>query len=90
MPVFDYLCPSCGRRRNDEFVHRYDVVVKCLQCKSKMSKLVPNSAKFIGARVFPSDGVHLEHVGPKGKTFRSEKEMRKYEREHDVELGYLL
>jgi len=52
-----------------------------------MNRLV---SKGIVGRVFPADGVYLEHVSPKGKTFYSRKEMKDYEKKHNVELGYLL
>jgi len=87
MPVFDYECPNCGRKVLDNFVHRFDAKVKCKQCGSNMSKLVPTR---IVADTFPADGVYLEHVSPEGKTFYSKKEMRQYERDNNVELGYLL
>ena len=87
MPIFDYKCPVCERKDNDVFVHSYKDIVKCKRCRSVMSKLVPNR---VNAKVFPSNGVFLEHVSPTGKTFHSTQQMRKYEKEHNVELGYLL
>lgn len=90
MPVYDFKCPSCGRIKKDEFVHKYDAKVKCVQCGAQMKKLFTSSVKFVGAKVFPSEGVHLEHVSPSGHTFHSEKEMRQWEKEHNQELGYLL
>ena len=90
MPVYDYKCPNCGRKESDRFVHKFDAVVECIQCKAVMKKLFTNSAKFVQADVFPSDGVFLEHVSATGKRFFSKKEMRDYEIKNDVELGYLL
>lgn len=87
MPVYDYLCPCCGRRQDDIFVHRYDREVKCVQCKGKMKRLISTRVR---ADVFPEKGVYLEHVSAEGKTFYSKKEMRQYEKDHDVELAYLL
>ncbi len=85
-PIFDYKCPNCGRKIIDVFVHKYNERVFCKQCKAIMSKLVPTT---IGAKVFPADGIHLEHVGPTGKTFHSEKEMRQYEKETGTTIGML-
>jgi len=86
MPIFDYKCRSCGRKIKDEFVHRYDDIVKCKQCHSTMSKLVPTG---INADTFPAEGVFLEHVSAEGKTFYSKREMKKYAKDNKLELGYL-
>jgi len=79
MPVFDFKCPSCHHKLVDEFVHYYDDEIKCKRCGAVMKKLV-SKGKFIGAKVFPADGIFLEHAGPDGKLFRSEKEMRDFEK----------
>lgn len=81
MPVYDYLCPECEQKKTDVFVHHHDDVVKCGQCRIPMKKLFPNSARYIAAKCFPAEGIFLEHVGPHGKTFHSEKEMRNWERQ---------
>lgn len=90
MPIYDFKCPSCGRKNSDVFVHKHDDIIKCVQCRAVMKKLFTNSVRFVTAYVFPVDGVHLENVSANGKTFFSKKEMRTYERKNDVELGYLL
>lgn len=87
MPIYDFKCSSCGGRKNDVFVPSYDDIVRCPQCGAPMSKLVPTG---VVGKVFPANGIFLEHVSPKGKRFFSTEEMRRYEREHDVELGALL
>jgi len=87
MPTFDFECPKCKKLLEDEFVKHWNVRVKCPDCDSIMNKLPPTG---VGAKVFPIEGVYLEHVSPEGKTFHSTGEMRKYERDNDVELGYLL
>ena len=89
MPVFDFKCPGCELKKDDVFVHRHDAVVKCTRCGAQMKRLFTTSAKFVAADVFPAEGVHLEHVSPEGHTFHSKQEMRDYEREHNVTLGYL-
>jgi len=87
MPVFDYLCPKCGYRKDDVYVHRYYNLISCDKCMATMQKLVPNK---VTVQCFPSEGIYLEHVGPKGKRFYSKKEMIRYANEHDLELGALL
>lgn len=86
MPIYDFLCSNCDSKRNDVFVKAWDEEVKCNQCHENMQKLVPTN---ISANVFPADGVHLKHVSPEGHTFHSTKEMRQYEKDKNVQLGYL-
>ncbi len=90
MPIFDYKCPSCKRKQDDVFVHKHDVKVKCLQCHAIMTRLFSFGNRPPVVDVFPTDGIFLKNVSAEGKTFYSKKEMRAYERKHDVELGYLL
>jgi len=87
MPIYDMKCPHCNHIVRDKFIKSWDEKVKCLRCGATLKRLISTG---INAKVFPADGVYLEHVSPKGKTFHSTKEMRDYERKHDVELGYLL
>lgn len=89
MPVYDYKCPACNGKEEDVFVHSFDAVVKCKICRANMSRLFPNSAKYIGAKCFPSEGIFLEHVGPTGKRFYSEKEMKAFEKKTGTEIGML-
>ncbi len=81
MPVYDYLCPACHHKVIDVFVHKWDIEIKCKRCGAFLKRLVPSSSKFIGAKVFPSEGIFLEHVGPVGKLFHSEAEMRQHEKD---------
>ena len=89
MPIFDYKCPSCGRKEKDVFVHKFDETVKCKQCHANMSRLFPADSRF-KPKVFPKEGIYLEHVSAKGKRFFSEREMKDYAKKHDLELGALL
>ena len=73
----------------DGFVHKYDEVIKCSKCGSIMTKLVTGSSKYLAAKVFPADGVFLDNVSPDGKLFRSEKEMRDFERTSGMEIDLL-
>jgi len=89
VPIYDYKCPECGRKEIDVFVHHHDDVVKCKQCHEKMSRLFPNSSKYIGAACFPSEGIFLENVSPNGHRFHSKKEMKAFEKKTGVTIGML-
>jgi len=87
MPLYDFKCDDCGTIAMDEFFHSFkDSSMKCPKCGSDMRKLISKPVP----RCFPSDGVFLEHVSAEGKTFHSTSEMRKFERDNNMELGYLL
>lgn len=86
MPVYDYTC-VCGATIKDEFVTHWDVKVKCSNCGDLMRREFP--LRF-AIDQFPKDGIHLKHVCPEGKTFHSKSEMKRYAKEHDLELGALL
>lgn len=86
MPMYDFKC-SCGRVEKNQFFHTWkDSYMKCPNCGRNMDKVIGLPS----AKCFPSDGVFLEHVSPEGKVFHSTKEMRKFEKDNDMELGYLL
>lgn len=85
MPIYDFKCPNCNNIKKDIFTKTWEEEVKC-ECNSVMEKMIVSFTP----KTFPSEGVYLEHVSPEGKTFHSEKQMRKFEKENDVELGYLL
>jgi hypothetical protein len=71
MPLYDYQC-KCGNKENDVFVHSLKNTVTCSKCRSRMKRLFPLSAKcHVDAMLFPVEGIHLEHVSPKGETFHS-------------------
>lgn len=86
MPVYDFECIVCGTRVNDQFVHLRNKVYLCPKCNAKMQKLFSTGVQL---DIFPAEGVHLEHVSAEGHTFHSKKEMRQYEKDHGVQLGYL-
>ena len=87
MPIYDFKCKNCGDVLLDEYLHYYNAIVKCKKCGKKMTKLISAG---VNAKCFPQDGLFLEHVSATGKRFHSTKELRTYERKHDVELGCLL
>lgn len=86
MPVFDYKCNNCNITKRDELVKKAGQHVKCDQCKGKMIRLIPSNVQ---GRVFPANGVYLEHVSATGQTFHSRKEMRQFEKKNKMELHYL-
>jgi len=85
LPIFDYQCPKCDATE-EHFVRKHDDLVQCSECFVSMSKMpaVPNM------HLFPEGGIHLKHVCAGGKVFHSKNEMKKYAKEHDLELGALL
>ena len=86
MPIYDYKCPCCHAEKKDEFVTHWEAVIMC-ECTNQMDRQFPLS--FV-PDVFPSEGLHLKHVCPQGKTFYSKSEMKRYAKEHNLELGALL
>lgn len=84
MPIFDYRCSACGAVRRDVFVRHWDDRIVC-ECKMAMDKIPSITVP----RVFPAEGIFLEHVSAEGKRFFSKKEMQDYAKEHDLEIGYL-
>ena len=87
MPIFDYECTNCGLRRNDVLIRNKDEEENqlCLNCQVEMEK-----CPTVGfPHIFPSDGIFLEHVSSEGKLFHSKKEMREYEKKHDINIDML-
>ena len=84
MPIYDFVCPGCGKKKTDVFTKTWDEIVRC-NCAIEMNKIPSRFA----AVVFPADGIFLEHVSPTGKRFYSKKEMRQYAKDHDLQLGAL-
>ena len=87
MPIYNYKCHHCNFVDKDVFVHSVDSLVTCGKCHLVTTRQF--SVNF-NAKVFPPDGIFLEHVSAKGKRFHSKKEMIVYAREHNLELGALL
>lgn len=87
MPLYDYKCKNCDKTEKDRYVSNRNSVVKCDNCGEKMSRLFPTT---VNPLLFPNGGIHLENVSPEGKTFHSYREMRRYAKKHNLELGALL
>jgi len=86
MPTFDYKCPSCELIKENVLVNNRKQEVICKQCHEIMKRLFTTS----NVRVFPRFGLRLHHVCRGGKTFYSERDMKTYAKEHNLELGALL
>ncbi len=86
MPVYDYNC-VCGEVLKDEFVVSWESSVKCPKCGDIMRREFP--LRFT-PDPFPKFGLHLKHVCPEGKTFHSKSELKRYAKEHNLELAALL
>ena len=85
MPIYKYVCKFCGFTK-EEFVFSWDTPIKCDNCDNEMAK----HPSIFKVDVFPPEGIHLKHVSPTGETFHSKSEMKRYAKEHDIELGALL
>jgi len=87
MPLYDYLCPRCKQKDSDIVVsfEKSDGRI-CSSCGSTMDRLISFG---VSARVFPSEGIFLEHVSAHGKRFYSKQEMIAYEKKHDITIGML-
>lgn len=46
MPMFDFVCKSCGHEIEDKYTSRSNTVVACPQCGAEMSKKVSAPSNF--------------------------------------------
>lgn len=87
MPIYDFRCNICKAEKKDVFTKHWDEPVFCDNCEASASmEKIPS--RFL-ADVFPNGGIHLEHVSSEGRTFYSKGEMKRYAKDHDLELGAL-
>jgi len=86
MPVYDMKCPNCSRIEKDVLLKNRKELHKCLQCHAPMQCLFPTS---FSPHIWPAEGIYLEHVCDKGKTFYSKKEMREYAKKNNLEIAML-
>ena len=84
MPLYDLMCPECGNTEIDHYCSMHDDLPKC--CGKFMIKQVPTGIQ----SGFPEFGITLTNVEEKPVHFTSKRQMREYERKHNVELGALL
>lgn len=90
MPLYDYRCIQCDILEKDVLFLNWKQSREpryCDKCGSSM-EMVFSSMKVV-PDVFPADGIYLEHVSAEGKRFYSKKEMRDYEKKHDMNIGML-
>ncbi len=85
MPIYDFKCNKCEKELKDEFTHSWKEIPIC--CDQPMERLFPTRA---GRAIFPDEGITLDHVAAKPVHFDSYKEMKKYARDHDLELSAAL
>jgi hypothetical protein len=85
MPIYDLICPKCRKKKSDVFTKSWEEKLMCDDCGVEMDKI---PCPFTPS-IFPVDGLFLEHVSADGKRFHSKKEMKKYAKENDLELGAL-
>jgi len=93
MPLYNYRCRKCHKvvellkplREFSKSVHS-----QC--CPGQLSDLVVTGVVTRGDGFGPngSDPITLEHIADEPKTFRTQKELRKYCREHGLSSGALL
>jgi len=86
MPIDDYKCNICGAIQKDVFVHTRKKPILCI-CGNEMTQLIPTT---VNLHIWPREGIYLEHVSADGETFHSKSDMKRYAKEHDLELGALL
>jgi putative FmdB family regulatory protein len=86
MPIFDFRCDTCAKTE-EHFVHHHEAIIVCKTCGATKTKLFTSTP---AVHVFPNGGIHLKNVCAGGKTFYSQGEMKRYAREHNMELGALL
>lgn len=85
MPIYDFICPKCKKRKPDVFEKSWEDEEHCDACGTLMEKI----PTIFTPDVFPVEGIFLEHVSANGKRFYSKKEMQQYAKENDLELGAL-
>jgi len=84
MPIYDFHCKRCGKKEFDTLQRMSDPKPKC--CGISM-EVVPG---LCSGYVFPAEGITLTNVEARPKTFHSTKEMRRYAKDKNLELGALL
>ena len=86
MPLYDLVCPNCDKVDSDVLLRSPSESHICSRCSTVMRRIFPTS---VNVHIWPSDGVFLEHVSNKGKTFYSKKEMKEYAKKHNMEIAML-
>jgi hypothetical protein len=84
MPTYDFVCLKCKKKKENVFQTMSAAKPEC--CGEAMDTIPGLCSGY----VFPKDGIHLEHVSAQGETFHSTKQMQRYARKNNLELGALL
>ncbi len=88
MPIYEFQCGRC-KKIEEKFFKKIEESPEgpvCGSCNFIMKFVISQPGKDI----FPFEGVTLEHVESTPKHFKSYSEMKKYAKEHDMELGAVL
>lgn len=84
MPIYDLICEDCKSVKKDELVLKDVDWPMC--CNKKMKRT--DVGKF--NITFPVMGLTLTNVDSKPVHFKQQSDMKRYAKEHNLELGALL
>lgn len=88
MPIYVFKCNRC-KKVFEEFFRRIEENPQgpvCAHCNFITKQIVAQP----GRDIFPPEGVTLEHVEATPRHFKSYGEMKRYAKDHDMELGAVL
>jgi len=89
MPLYDYKCPKCHRVKHNVLCNSGADGPSC--CGYPMQQLFPISdirnPNKVGGLIFPIQGVTIEHCANEPVFFRTRAEMKKFEKEHNMDIG---
>ena len=86
MPIYDMLCPDCGKKDVDVLLKNRKELHKCTRCGAPMKCLFPTS---FNPHIWPSEGIYFEHTSAKGNTFYSKKEAKEFAKKNNLEMDIL-
>ena len=99
MPFYQMSCPSCKEGweellRMEEYSQGLEEgALKCPRCSSPAVRdYDAENPRFKPEQCqsWPTDGLHLEHAGPQGKTFKTKGELSKWAKSEGLAVGALL
>ena len=80
MPLYNYVCPSCGYRVSEFNFIKDRNKERCPGCNSFMDMPVLSNAPRIGR----TEPIVLEHIASKPMKFRNKKDLSRYCDTHQV------
>ena len=95
MPTYNYECSRCGQEAEKLFlsIQAEDPPV-CQHCSFIMTKIFKGSdiAKRdrVNGKIFPIDGLTLEHLPGGPRTFDSYRDMKNHAKDNGLQLGAIL